>query len=135
MPRCLPFCSPLQCIHANHPAFFPFIELIYKSVPILHEISPLCPTIWIQCVILFYCVPACPAFIIAQVGMYDDRGVAPVLKWSGQTVLFHRVYIGPRKKWSCHDRTNRTACYAYADVYIHFSYTLCRTEMCCNGGT
>ena len=39
-------------------------------------------------------------------------GVAPVLKWSGQTVLFHRVYIRPRQKW--HDRT---ACYAY-DKYV-----------------
>ena len=56
------------CIHTNCPVFggtsrffHSSNELIFMSVPFLFEISPLCPAFFILCIILFYCVPPCPA--------------------------------------------------------------------------
>ena len=70
------------------PLFSLFYWLIFTSVPILHEISPLFPAYLIICILLSYCVPPCPAklnarLFVAQVGMYCLHQDCALIRSSG----------------------------------------------------
>ena len=54
--------------------FHSSIELIFSSVPLLHEISPLCPAFFYSCIILFYYVLPCPAKFNAASRFYHGSG-------------------------------------------------------------
>ena len=50
------------------------IELIFSSVPLLHEISPLCPAFLCSMYSTFYGVPPCPAKFNAASRFYHGSG-------------------------------------------------------------
>ena len=96
----LGYCN--EWILANCPVFggtsrffHSSIKLIFSSVPLLHEISPLCPAFFYSCIILFYCVSPCPEKFNAASRFYHGSGwhvcECDFLSWVTNFILTFRT--------------------------------------------